>query len=181
MNLGAKNSGAGRQACRPHAAAGVQPQNPVFELAFAPEHQRELERLLAALPPEVFTADDSLGWVYQFWQTKRRRRSTTRATRSAAHDLPAVTQLFTEHYMVEFLLHNSLGAWWAGAPPRQARCPVTADYLRCRKTAPRPPARSRAGPSTPPSSRCWTPAAARVISWWRRSCCSCRCAWKTRV
>ena len=47
------------------------PQSPVFELVFAPEHQRELERLLAALPSEVFQASDSLGWVYQFWQAKR--------------------------------------------------------------------------------------------------------------
>ena len=25
-----------------------------------------------------------------------------------------MTQLFTEDYMVLFLLHNTLGAWWAG-------------------------------------------------------------------
>ncbi|NJR43085.1 MAG: hypothetical protein HC767_10930, partial [Akkermansiaceae bacterium] len=25
-----------------------------------------------------------------------------------------MTQLFTEPYMVEFLLHNTLGAWWGG-------------------------------------------------------------------
>jgi hypothetical protein len=31
-----------------------------------------------------------------------------------AAELPAVTQLFTEPYMVKFLLHNTLGAWWAG-------------------------------------------------------------------
>ena len=31
-----------------------------------------------------------------------------------AAELPAVTQLFTEPYMVRFLLHNTLGAWWAG-------------------------------------------------------------------
>jgi len=30
-----------------------------------------------------------------------------------ARELPAVTQLFTEPYMVAFLLDNSLGAWWA--------------------------------------------------------------------
>src|SRR5208282_3675260 len=29
-------------------------------------------------------------------------------------ELPAVTQLFTEPYMVRFLLDNTLGAWWAG-------------------------------------------------------------------
>ena len=31
-----------------------------------------------------------------------------------ADELAPVTQLFTEDYMVEFLLHNTLGAWWAG-------------------------------------------------------------------
>ena len=31
-----------------------------------------------------------------------------------ADEISAVTQLFTEPYMVEFLLHNTLGAWWAG-------------------------------------------------------------------
>jgi len=45
--------------------------SPVFELAFAPEHQRELERLLGGLPRGIFEASDSLGWVYQFWQAKR--------------------------------------------------------------------------------------------------------------
>src|SRR5260370_1319444 len=30
---------------------------------------------------------------------------------------PPVTQLFTEHYMVQFLLENSLGAWWAVRHP----------------------------------------------------------------
>ena len=30
-----------------------------------------------------------------------------------ADELPAVTRLFTEPYMVSFLLDNSLGAWWA--------------------------------------------------------------------
>ena len=32
-------------------------------------------------------------------------------------DLAPVTQLFTEDYMVRFLLENSLGAWWAGKHP----------------------------------------------------------------
>ena len=31
--------------------------------------------------------------------------------------MPAWTQLFAEHYMVRFLLENSLGAWWANHHP----------------------------------------------------------------
>jgi hypothetical protein len=105
------------------------PQSPVFELAFAPEHQRELERLLAGLPSEVFKASDSLGWVYQFWQAKRKDEVNALEVKIGADELPAVTQLFTEPYMVDFLLHNSLGAWWVTRQPGKP-CPVPLTYLR---------------------------------------------------
>ena len=98
------------------------PQSPVFELAFAPEHQRELERLLAGLPAEVFKASDSLGWVYQFWQAKRKDEVNASEVKIGADELPAVTQLFTEPYMVDFLLHNSLGAWWVTRHPGKPSC-----------------------------------------------------------
>ena len=103
--------------------------SPVFEISFAPEHQRELERLLAQLPPEVFQASDSLGWVYQFWQAKRKDEVNASEVKIGADELPAVTQLFTEPYMVDFLLHNSLGAWWYTRHPGQ-HCPVAMPYLR---------------------------------------------------
>lgn len=105
------------------------PQHPVFELVFAPEHQRELEKLLAALPPEVFQASDSLGWVYQFWQARRKDEVNASEVKIGADELPAVTQLFTEPYMVDFLLHNALGAWWLTRQP-DTPCPVPLTYLR---------------------------------------------------
>jgi hypothetical protein len=71
---------------------------PVLEIRFAPEGGQRLEALLSSLPKEVFIADDALG-------------------RIGAAELPAVTQLFTEDYMVRFLLENSLGAWWAAGHP----------------------------------------------------------------
>src|SRR3990172_2304468 len=69
--------------------------------------------MLADLPSEVFTASDSLGWVYQFWQSKKKDEVNASEVKIGAKELPAVTQLFTETYMVSFLLDNSLGAWWA--------------------------------------------------------------------
>lgn len=130
MNLGAKTKWelAGKLAARMLPQV-FKPQSPVFELAFAPEHQRELERLLAALPPEVFKASDSLGWVYQFWQAKRKDEVNASEVKIGADELPAVTQLFTEPYMVDFLLHNSLGAWWVTRHPEKP-CPVPLTYLR---------------------------------------------------
>jgi hypothetical protein len=87
--------------------------SPVLSLEFSPEFQQELESLVAVLPSETFTASDSLGWVYQYWQTKRKDEVNKSEVKIGAMELPAVTQLFTEPYMVNFLLDNSLGAWWA--------------------------------------------------------------------
>lgn len=89
------------------------PDHPVFAVQFAREHRLELEELIDGLPTEVFTATDSLGWVYQFWQSKKKNEVNSSGVKIGANELPAVTQLFTEPYMVSFLLDNSLGAWWA--------------------------------------------------------------------
>ena len=88
--------------------------SPVFELELAPEHQRSLEQLVTSLALETFQAQDSLGWVYQFWQSKRKEEVNKSEVKIGADELSPVTQLFTESYMVSFLLDNSLGAWWAG-------------------------------------------------------------------
>lgn len=88
--------------------------SPVFQLSLPPEHQHSLDKLLTELPNAAFTASDSLGWVYQFWQAKKKDDVNKSEVKIGAKELPAVTQLFTEPYMVQFLLDNSLGAWWAG-------------------------------------------------------------------
>lgn len=103
--------------------------SPVFELTLPADVQIPLETLLASLPPEVFTASDSLGWVYQFWQAEQKDAINKSEVKIGAEQLPAVTQLFTEPYMVAFLLHNSLGAWWSTRHP-DTPCPVTLEYLR---------------------------------------------------
>jgi len=88
-------------------------ESPVFQLELPPEHQQKLERLVTDLSFEVFTASDSLGWVYQFWQSKKKDEVNASEVKIGARELHAVTQLFTEPYMVSFLLDNALGAWWA--------------------------------------------------------------------
>ena len=130
MAMGAKSQWelAGKLAARMLPQV-FKPQSPVFELNFAPEDQRALEKLLANLPAEVFQASDSLGWVYQFWQAQRKEDINKSEVKIGADELPAVTQLFTEPYMVDFLLHNSLGAWWMTRHPGTP-CPVPMPYLR---------------------------------------------------
>ncbi|ABC83001.1 Eco57I restriction-modification methylase domain-containing protein [Anaeromyxobacter dehalogenans] len=108
--------------------------DPVLEVALPPEKRQELEAILERLPRAVFTADDSLGWVYQFWQADQKDAVNASEHKIGADELPAVTQLFTEDYMVLFLLHNTVGAWWAGkvfaAKPELARTAVSEDECR---------------------------------------------------
>ena len=105
------------------------PEHPGLEVRLAREYQLRLEGLVEGLPTAVFTATDSLGWVYQFWQTEKKNEVNQSENKIEADELPAVTQLFTEPYMVQFLLHNSLGAWWKTRHPNE-QCPVDLTYLR---------------------------------------------------
>ena len=107
------------------------PDHPVFEVQLAREFRLKLEDLVEGLPADVFTATDALGWVYQFWQTKKKDEVNRSEVKIGADELPAVTQLFTEPYMVQFLLHNSIGAWWVSRHSDKA-CPVELTYLRRR-------------------------------------------------
>jgi len=108
--------------------------DPLLEVALPPETRSALEDLMKALPRDVFVADDSLGWVYQYWQADRKEEVNQSEKKIGADELPAVTQLFTEDYMVHFLLHNTLGAWWAGkvvaAKPALAESAANEDELR---------------------------------------------------
>ncbi len=115
-------------------ATGMLPQifredDPVLDLDMAPEHRNKLKRMAEDLPEAVFEADDSLGWVYQFWQSKRKDEVNDSGDKIGADELPAVTQLFTEHYMVQFLLDNTLGAWWTARHP-DADIDLGFEYLR---------------------------------------------------
>ena len=88
--------------------------DPVLELTLPPETGQKLEELLESLPSQVFTSQDALGWTYQYWRSEEKDRVNSGGTKVGADELPAVTQLFTERYMVLFLLHNTIGAWRAG-------------------------------------------------------------------
>ncbi len=108
--------------------------DPALAVRLAPETRRELERLVEALPADVFTTRDALGWTYQFWQAERKDSVNKSGVKIGADELPAVTQLFTERYMVLFLLHNTVGAWRAdrvlAAQPELAATAAGEEELR---------------------------------------------------
>jgi hypothetical protein len=102
--------------------------DPVLALELDPVHTQKLNRLVTDLDAEIFQAEDSLGWTYQFWRAAEKDAVNKSEVKIGADELPAVTQLFTEPYMVRFLLHNTLGAWWADK--RLATDPVLAGTAR---------------------------------------------------
>lgn len=108
--------------------------DPALEVTLAREDRTKLEKLLADLDPAIFTATDSLGWTYQFWQTKRKDDVNKSGVKIGADEISPVTQLFTEDYMVDFLLDNTLGAWHAGkvlaANPALAETALSEEELR---------------------------------------------------
>jgi len=103
--------------------------DPCVRLRLAPEGRLELERIVASLPSEVFVARDALGWVYQFWQKEKKDEANDSERKIGGADLAPVTQLFTDNYMVRFLLENSLGAWWVSRHPNSPLL-RTWEYLR---------------------------------------------------
>ncbi|THG82315.1 SAM-dependent DNA methyltransferase [Pseudomonas sp. A-1] len=140
--------------------------SPALAVPLAFNHVRELEKLIAALDPDTFQAADSLGWVYQYWQAKKKDEVNAAGVKIGADELSPVTQLFTEPYMVQFLLDNSLGAWWVTHHPEQRHIlPFT--YLRTVPAAgtniPSPPGGEGQGEGKTASTE--TPAAGTFDGW----------------
>lgn len=69
----------------------------------------------------VFEAPDAFGWAYQYWNEEEKNRvfekvRTAKAKVEGADIIPA-TCIYTEPYMVRFLVQNSLGALWMSMHP----------------------------------------------------------------
>ena len=61
--------------------------------------------------------DTTLGWVYQYWNDPEREALDAKMNgggKVEPHEIASKTQMFTERYMVEWLLQNSLGQMWLG-------------------------------------------------------------------
>ena len=59
--------------------------------------------------------DTTLGWVYQYWNDPEREALDAKlhaGGKVAPDEIASKTQMFTERYMVEWLLQNSLGDLW---------------------------------------------------------------------
>jgi hypothetical protein len=91
---------------------------------------------------DIWSEDETIGWVYQFFNSgeeRRKMRDESQAPRNS-RELAIRNQFFTPSYVVQFLCDNTLGRIWYGMrggdtrliPPRDecARIRLTSQLLR---------------------------------------------------
>jgi hypothetical protein len=131
----------------PTATAGADPQGEVYReliLAVCRSYHQLLPNLFEGLDdaselllPDDLLSDGSIaggfrsqisdsdcedveiiGWLYQFYISEKKDQVIGKVVKS--EDIPAATQLFTPHWIVKYMVQNSLGAQWLATYPASA-------------------------------------------------------------
>ena len=74
-----------------------------------------LNRAVKVLTEKVCQDVEVIGWLYQFYISERKDEvfaGFKRNLKAGAGEIPAATQLFTPHWIVRYLIENSLGRLW---------------------------------------------------------------------
>jgi hypothetical protein len=74
-----------------------------------------LSRAVAVLTEDVCEDVEVIGWLYQFYISDRKAEvfaAFKKGKKAGAAEIAAATQLFTPHWIVRYLVENSLGRLW---------------------------------------------------------------------
>ncbi|PPH10481.1 restriction endonuclease [Rathayibacter sp. AY1G1] len=74
-----------------------------------------LARSVIVLTEDVCQDVEVIGWLYQFYISERKEEvfaGFKRNKKAGADEIPAATQLFTPHWIVRYLVENTLGRLW---------------------------------------------------------------------
>lgn len=74
-----------------------------------------LSKAASTLTAEVCRDVEVIGWLYQFYISERKDEvfaGFKKGKKAGAAEIPAATQLFTPHWIVRYLVENSLGRLW---------------------------------------------------------------------
>jgi hypothetical protein len=88
--------------------------------------------------------DETIGWVYQYFNSKEERKSMREASQAPrnSRELAVRNQFFTPRYVVEFLVDNTLGRLWFNATGGQTALRERCEHLLV-KPDEQPPAAAR--------------------------------------
>lgn len=90
--------------------------------------------------PEIWSQDETIGWVYQYFTPKELRdqaRKESQAPRNS-YELAFRNQFFTPRYVVEFLTDNTLGRIWYEMRKGDTKLAKEGDPAQCRYLVRRP-------------------------------------------
>ncbi|MEW1975434.1 BREX-1 system adenine-specific DNA-methyltransferase PglX [Microbacterium profundi] len=88
------------------------------------------DRAVRTLTDEVCREVEVIGWLYQFYISERKAEvfaGFKKNKKAGAAEIPAATQLFTPHWIVRYLVENSLGRLWLLNHP-ESRLAEQMDY-----------------------------------------------------
>ena len=74
-------------------------------------------RVVNALESDDCSDVEVIGWLYQFYIGEKKDAAMAKKSKYSTSEIPAVTQLFTPHWIVKYLVENSLGRIWMASRP----------------------------------------------------------------
>jgi hypothetical protein len=79
----------------------------------------------------LWAADETIGWIYQYFNSKEERKAMRDASQAPrnSRELAVRNQFFTPRYVVEFLVDNTLGRLWFNATGGQTDLHDRCQYL----------------------------------------------------
>jgi hypothetical protein len=79
----------------------------------------------------LWSADETIGWIYQYFNSKEERKAMRDASQAPrnSRELAVRNQFFTPRYVVEFLVDNTLGRLWFNATGGQTDLRDRCQYL----------------------------------------------------
>ena len=108
---------------RRDAASVLWPKRQTFEALLAILNATDLSG--------VWGEDETIGWVYQFFNSgeeRKRMREESQAPRNS-RELAVRNQFFTPRYVVQFLVDNTLGRLWLEMHSERTRLTELCEYL----------------------------------------------------
>lgn len=105
-----------------------------FTELLMPEDLLSADSILARMRAVMTDADcqdvEVIGWLYQFYISEKKDKvfaDLKKNVKISAENIPAATQLFTPHWIVRYLVENSLGRLWLLNRP-QSKLAAQMDY-----------------------------------------------------
>ena len=97
-----------------------------------------VRRMVADIPEDDWHDIEIVGWLYQFYISERKDEVFAQKGKYTPRDIPAATQLFTPHWIVRYMVENSLGRVWLEAHPESTLRQHMPYYLDSENPAPEP-------------------------------------------